>query len=83
MGKNRKFLFSMRQCQMATSLGACCFASFFCRMYACRFVTISADLPDYPEDHLDATAGVLHAQAPSPSPSVASMPDMVSLSLEP
>eukprot|EP00903_Cladosiphon_okamuranus_P016696 g15391.t2 len=29
-----------------------------------RFITISAALPDYPEDHLDATAGVLHAQAP-------------------
>ena len=36
-----------------------------------RFITISAALPDYPEDHLDATVGVLHAQA-------ASMSDMVS-----
>lgn len=39
-----------------------------------RFITISADLPDYPEDNLDASAGVLHAQAPF----VASMLDVVS-----
>ncbi|CAM9099869.1 unnamed protein product [Scytosiphon promiscuus] len=28
-----------------------------------RFITISADLPDYPEDHLDATSGVLLASS--------------------
>lgn len=26
-----------------------------------RFITISADLPTYPEHHLDASAGVLEA----------------------
>lgn len=44
-----------------------------------RFITISAELPDYPEHHLDASAGVLLA----PTPPTETLSETVSLADEP
>lgn len=42
-------------------------------LYVVRFITISADLPDYPEDHLDASAGLLLASSQPPPPNTVSL----------